>query len=87
MSTVSGYSNKENELDEVISNVPVRKGGSAVGSRKTFGKFLDNAMNEIRDENDKKMALKCQSYESNSYIGKRCSDEKMYQSGKQTYLY
>lgn len=87
MSTTTSIanSNKENELDDLVCNkLPIRKGVTRAvgGSRKSFGKFLDNAMNEIREETDLKVAMKYQSFESDSYIGKKCSDEKMLQSGE-----
>lgn len=76
MSSVEVHANKENELDERVQNkLPARK--AKPGSRRGFGKFLDNAMTEIREESDYKLAMKYQSQESNGYI----TQERMYKQG------
>lgn len=75
-------SNKENELDELCFSTASQKGRS----RKSFGKCLDSAMNELREENDLKLALKYQLHESGSYIKDKARDEKLYREGSETTL-
>lgn len=81
---MASASNKENELDDCIGNsLPIRKArtSSNGGSRRNFGKFLDSTINEIREENDLKLAMHHQSRESDNYIRGKHADEKMSQQG------
>ena len=67
MPSMDLHANKENELDEAVQNkLPARK--AKPGARRGFGKLMDNAITEIREENDYKLAMKYQSQESNGYI-------------------
>ena len=62
--------NKENELDSCIMNtLPVRKAltSNNARTRKGFSNLLNGAISELKEETDRKVAMKYQLNDSNYY--------------------